>query len=155
MKLKRIRNGILSSVFSAFFIGALLVLFARVVGSETSTSCNIQRGPCMQETGDGITIEFDVRPRPVTTLSELTFIIILTESESGLPLTDASVGLDLSMPGMFMGNNRPVMHRVSAGRYEGKGIITRCMSGRKTWQAKGTVEHAGKTVVVDFVFEVN
>jgi hypothetical protein len=137
-----------------------IVLLAEIVSicvldasaAENRTTCDIQRGSCLIETGDGMTIEFDIQPKPVAAMSDLTFIVNL--SRGGLPVTEASIALDLSMPGMFMGKNRPVLKQVYDGRYEGKGIITRCPSGSKTWQAEVTVEHAGKTAVANFVFEV-
>jgi hypothetical protein len=136
------------------------VLLAGVVGigalpvsaAENRTACDIQRGSCIIETGEGMTIEFDVQPKPVAAMSELTFIVNL--SRGGSPVKNASTALDLSMPGMFMGKNRPVLKQVYDGRYEGKGIITKCPSGKKTWQAEVTVEHTGKTAVASFVFEV-
>lgn len=123
-----------------------------VSSSENRIACDIQHGSCITKTGAGITIEFDIQPKPVATMSELTFIVNL--SRGGSPVIDASTALDLSMPGMFMGKNRPVLKQVNAGRYEGMGIITRCPSGKKTWQAEVTVEHAGKTTAASFVFEV-
>jgi hypothetical protein len=136
------------------------VLLAGIIGlgalpvsaAENRTACDIQRGSCFIETGEGMTIEFDVQPKPVAAMSELTFIVNL--SRGGSPVTDASTALDLSMPGMFMGKNRPGLKQVYDGRYEGKGIITRCPSGNKTWQAEVTVKNAGKTAVASFVFEV-
>ncbi|HUI67633.1 MAG TPA: FixH family protein [Nitrospirota bacterium] len=136
------------------------VLIAGIVGigalpastAENGTTCDIQSASCLKETGDGMTVEFDARPKPVAAMSELTFIVNLTRG--GLPISDASVVLDLSMPGMFMGRNRPVLKHVYDGRYEGKGIITMCPSGKKAWQAEVTVMHAGKTSVASFVFEV-
>ena len=123
-----------------------------VSAAENRAACDIQRGSCFIETGDGLTIEFDVQPKPVAAMSELTFIVNL--SRGGSPVTDAAMSLDLSMPGMFMGTNRPVLKHVHDGRYEGKGIITRCPSGNKTWQAEVTVKNAAKTAVASFVFEV-
>jgi hypothetical protein len=136
------------------------VLLAGIIGfgalpvsaAENKTACDIQRSSCFIETDDGLTIEFDIQPKPVAAMSELTFIVNLSRGVS--PLTDASIALDLSMPGMFMGKNRPVLKQVYNGRYEGKGIITKCPSGKKTWQAEVTVKHAGKTAVASFVFEV-
>jgi hypothetical protein len=119
---------------------------------ENRTDCDFQHGSCLIETGEGMTIEFDIQPKPVAAMSDLTFIVNL--SRGGSPVTDASTALDLSMPGMFMGNNRPVLKQVYDGRYEGMGIITRCPSGKKTWLAEVTVEHAGKKAVASFVFEV-
>jgi len=135
---------ILSGIISIGVLG--------VSSAENRTTCDIQRDSCLIQTGEGMTIEFDIHPKPVTAMSELTFIVNL--SRGGSPVTDASISLDLSMPGMFMGKNRPVLKQVYDGRYEGRGIITRCPSGNKTWQAEVTVEHAGKTAVASFVFEV-
>jgi hypothetical protein len=137
-----------------------IVLLAGFIGNGTSpasaaengTACDIQSGSCRIETGDGMTIEFDIQPKPVAAMSDLTFIVNL--SRGGLPVMDASTALDLSMPGMFMGKNRPILKQAHNGRYEGKGIITRCFSGEKTWRAEVTVKYAGKTSVASFVFEV-
>jgi hypothetical protein len=85
-------------------------------------------------------------------MADLDFIIRLRKD--GMPLNAASVTLDLSMPGMFMGMNRPALKKARNGRYEGRGIITTCMSGKKTWRAEVIVEEAKKTEVVDFLFEV-
>jgi hypothetical protein len=132
--------------------GIVSIRVLDVSSAENRTACDFQRGSCLIETVEGMTIEFDIQPKPVATMSELTFIVNL--SRGGSPVTDASTALDLSMPGMFMGKNRPVLKQVYDGRYEGRGIITKCPSGKKTWQAEVTVEHAGKTDVASFVFEV-
>jgi hypothetical protein len=136
------------------------VLLAGIVGigvppafaAENGATCDIQSGSCLKETGDGMTVEFDIRPKPVVALSDLTFIVNLTRG--GMTVTDASVVLDLSMPGMFMGKNQPILKHATNGRYVGKGTITRCPSGKKMWQAEVTVKQASKTTIVDFVFEV-
>jgi len=99
-----------------------------------------------------MSIEFDAQPKPVTSMSESTFIVKL--SKNGVPVTDALVHIDLSMPGMFMGKNQPVLTHRKDGRYEGKGIITRCVSGKKTWQADVMIDAGGATSTAAFVFEV-
>ena len=114
--------------------------------------CDIQRGHCRRETLNGITVEFDVQPKPVSAMADLSFIVRL--KRDGMPLNAASVALDLSMPGMFMGKNRPFLTKVGDGRYEGRGVITRCMSGSKIWRAEVIVKQAKKTDAVDFLFEV-
>ncbi|HSB33363.1 MAG TPA: FixH family protein [Nitrospirota bacterium] len=120
----------------------------------TKTLCNVQAGPCRGQTGDGLSVEFDIAPKPVAAMSDHSFAVTLTLG--GKPATDvSSVMLDLSMPGMFMGKNQPAMRSAGAGRYEGKGVIIRCASGKKTWQAEVTVKRPKRTDVVDFVFEVN
>jgi hypothetical protein len=104
------------------------------------------------KTGDGMTIEFDIQPKPVAAMTESTFVVTVTRN--GMPLIDASVHLDLSMPHMFMGKNQPILNHIQDGRYEGKGVITRCASGNKTWQADVAVVSAGKTAVARYEFEV-
>jgi hypothetical protein len=136
---------------------ALTILTIFVAGpvalaGETPLRCDIQNTSCIMKTLDGMTIEFDVQPKPVTSMVESTFVVIVTRN--GQPLTDASVLLDLSMPHMFMGKNQPALRQIKDGRYEGKGVITRCASGKKTWQADVTVKTAGETALAAFVFEV-
>jgi nitrogen fixation protein FixH len=115
--------------------------------------CDIHRGPCIQETSDGVSVEFDIRPKPVTAMSNLDFIVKL--KKDSLPVKDASVMMELTMPGMFMGKNRPALKQVGDGRFEGKGVITSCPSGKKTWQAEVVVARGEKTAVVDYIFKVN
>lgn len=139
---------------------AWAVLLAVIGGSgvppdsaaENSSTCNVQNGSCLEETSDGMTVEFDIQPKPVSSLSELAFIANL--SRSGTPVSDASVVLDLSMPGMYMGKNQPSLKHAKNGRYEWKGIIARCPSGNRMWQAELTITQGSKTTKVDFVFEV-
>lgn len=118
---------------------------------ETGMNCDIQKGACIRETGDGTRISLEILPRPVTAMSELTFIITL--SKNGKPVTDAAVQLDLTMPAMYMGKNRLSLKHVKNGIYEGHGMITRCMSGSKTWSAKVFAGSADKNVAADFIFE--
>jgi nitrogen fixation protein FixH len=122
--------------------------------AASGTLCNIQVGPCSREIDGGLTVTFDILPKPVFAMSDITFSVTL--ARRGTPVTDvSSVMLDLSMPGMFMGKNQPAIKKTGAGRYEGKGVIIRCPSGKKTWQAEVTVTRPKRTDAVDFVFEVN
>jgi hypothetical protein len=147
----RILRMILSTVIIPM---SLLIVVAAPAASETENAlpCDIQLRSCIMRTGDGIMIEFDIQPKPVSAMTESTFVVTVTRN--GLPITDASVHLDLSMPHMFMGQNQPILKHIKEGRYEGKGIITQCASGRKTWQADVAVGPDGKTPVATFVFEV-
>ena len=134
---------------------ALVVILAlpAVFAAETPQHCDIQIGSCIARIGDGTVIEFDVQPKPVMVMTESAFVVIVIKN--GTPIPDASVHLDLSMPHMFMGKNQPVLKQVKDGRYEGTGVITRCASGKKTWQADVfTIGADGKTAVAAFVFEV-
>jgi hypothetical protein len=110
-------------------------------GDGVVINCDIQRGPCIQKTGDGMAVEFDIKPRPVTQMSDLAYVVTVTRG--GMPVPGSSAALDLTMPGMFMGKNWPVLKRMSAGRFEGKGVIPRCPTGKRTWQADVIVSHDG------------
>lgn len=147
MNIKQITNAFNLVLFPAFLAFCPLLAIAAGHG----VTCDIQKGACIQKTGSGMTVEFDILPRPVTAVSDLQFVVKL--ERQGRPVPDAEVGLDLFMPGMFMGKNQPVLKHTSRGQYEGKGIITRCMSGRKTWQADISVKH-DKQETVSFIFEV-
>jgi hypothetical protein len=114
--------------------------------------CDIQHGSCVMET-NGMTITFDILPKPVRTMSELQFIVTITRKKH--PVTDASVTLDLSMPGMYMGKNRPALKYLGQGRYQGSGIITRCTSGQKSWQAQVTVGSGDPATIARYQFEVH
>jgi hypothetical protein len=152
----RYRN---SSDLRALFVTSIMMTFFAVAAgvfpipaADSNAGCDIQRGSCRLVTNDGTAVELDIQPKPVKAMTDLDFMITITRD--GTLLKDTLISLDLSMPGMFMGRNRPVLKQVQPGRYEGKGIVTKCPSGRKTWQAEITVERDGKTAVVDFVFEV-
>ena len=121
------------------------------VHAATSVQCDIQRGPC-SSTINGVSLIFDVQPKPVASMSENTFIVTLMRS--GTPVTDARVQIDLSMPDMFMGKNQPALKHVKDGRYEGKGVIMQCVSGKKTWQADVVVLIKKEIATTRFVFEV-
>jgi hypothetical protein len=137
-------------VLTAWFAASAVT--ARAASPAQVVSCDLQQASCIQKIGGAISIEFDAQPRPITAMSESNFMVTL--SRGGKPVTDAAVRLDLSMPGMFMGWNRLVLKQVTTGRYEGKGIITLCASGKKTWQADVTIDSAGTTTVAGFIFEV-
>lgn len=149
MKKEQITNGITLVLLSAF--PAFAPCFAAAADSVTPAACDIQKSPCVQRTAGGMTVEFDIQPKPVTAMSDLQFIVKL--EQQGKPVPDAEVDLKLSMPGMFMGRNQPLLKHTSRGQYEGTGIITRCMSGRKTWQADISVGPS-PAETVSFLFEV-
>ena len=123
-----------------------------VASGEHESNCDIQHGPCLVEASDGMRIEFDIRPRPVKAMSGLFFFVTLTHK--GKPVTDASVECDITMPGMYMGRNQPVLKHIKDGQYQGKGIITRCASGNTLWQARIIVVHGKQTDVAEYRFEV-
>jgi hypothetical protein len=140
-----------SGLFWAFLL-FISPFFLTAAGAAEPATCAIQHGACQFTTPSGMTVEFDIQPKPVKAMSKLQFFVSL--KENGKPVTDALVTFDLTMPGMYMGKNAPDMKHITNGRYEGNGIITRCMSGRKTWQADITIERSGTRQAARFVFEV-
>jgi hypothetical protein len=80
-------------------------------------------------------------------MTDLTFTVIIPDKEPG-----SNPYIDLGMPGMTMGPNRVELQKnVDAETFEGKGIIVRCPSGRKTWKADVTIPGVG---IAEFVFDV-
>ena len=117
----------------AFGIMSIAVL-TTAASPENRPACDIQQAPCVAHTVDNTRIELDILPRPIRAMTDLTFVVSL--SKNGKPIADALIQIDLTMPGMSMGKNQVRLKMVSNGRYEGQGIITRCMSGRKNWKAE-------------------
>jgi cytochrome c5 len=117
------------------------------------TDCDIQSGPCINTVGEeNLRVLFNVIPRPVTSMSELLFSITL--EKEGVPVQDAEVELELTMPGMYMGENWPVLSQNGKGRYEGKGILPRCPKGDKTWKGEVKITRNDMTETASYVFEI-
>jgi len=117
----------------------------RAQGAPSAIDCAIQSGPCTKSFAAG-TLTLDITPRPVRAMHELTFTVTF----SGVtPVSDPVI--DLGMPGMIMGPNRVVLKRAEGNTYQGKGVIVRCPSGRRTWKATVTVPDKGSA---EFVFDV-
>ena len=68
-----------------------------------------------QATADGLTIALEVTASPKINTSEQ-FLVTLTDAQ-GHPVDGADVYLDLTMPAMPMGTNRPVAEAQGQGRY--------------------------------------
>ena len=138
----------------AICTATLLIVTAACSADRTRepVDCAIQAGPCVRMTGSGTEVIFDIQPRPVKAMAELIFAV--TVSKDGRPVSGAKVALDLTMPGMHMGENRPRLSPGKGGRYAGKGVIVRCPSGRKVWKAQITVTSKHDDETASFLFEV-
>jgi hypothetical protein len=151
MTAKGSHEGELKTVFCTPLI--VLLLLSGCGSRETTTDCDIGRGTCVKNIGEGVSASFDITPKPVKTMSERLFSVVLRKG--GAPLTGATVTLDLSMPGMYMARNRVSLVHAGEGIYEGKGIIVKCPSGRKVWRARIAIDQAGKNrAVADYTFRV-
>jgi hypothetical protein len=114
----------------------LLALLLYIAGStarldaEPRANCNaIHDGPCTKQ-ANGHAVTLDITPRPVRAMQPLLFRVSVEPADNLPPL----LLLDFTMPGMYMGQNRMKLVRTAPGIWEGRGVIVRCMSGRKLWQ---------------------
>jgi len=95
--------------------------------------CDAGQRACAADAGE-VRLVLDLSPRPPVPLRDLLATVRLTRG--GAPLSGASVEVLLSMPGMFMGDNRIALAPGADGRYAGTGPLLRCASGRRDWVAE-------------------
>ena len=108
-------------------------------------ACEVNAGPCSGSLKN-IQVTLDVEPKPVKAMEELTFTVRFAgEKFVGDPY------IDLGMPGMNMGRNRVFLKPVGESVYQGRGVIVRCPSGRRSWKAAVIIPQVGS---VEFVFDV-
>ena len=135
-------------------VGLLIALLLTIPGHISAgdkfqelINCNLQVGPCTRLLSDQ-TIILEVSPRPVKAMRDLAFKVTLNAK---LPPNIKSPYIDLGMPGMNMGPNRVQLKFTGNATYEGRGVIIKCPSGRRTWRATVTIPDVGHT---DFIFDV-
>ena len=110
-------------------------------------NCHLHQGACTQSLDESMVI-FTVTPRPVKAMQDLQFQVRLSGK---LPPEAKPPFIDLGMPGMNMGPNRVHLKPMGNNTYKGQGVIVRCRSGRRTWQATVTIPDVGQT---EFIFDV-
>jgi hypothetical protein len=122
---------------------------AAAVGPRAAPRCEPARGPCAQRIA-GATVALAIAPAPAV-MKDLAFTVEVT------PPSAAGAGagrVALSMPGMYMGENRVALEPDGAGRWRGKGVLVRCPSGRRGWAAEVEVPSAGGAPLrATFAFE--
>ncbi|MGD2184702.1 MAG: hypothetical protein PVI71_01190 [Desulfobacterales bacterium] len=138
---------VFSTVLAAVFL--LAVLCDANAGDKylELINCDLHQGACTQNLAE-FTITFAVTPRPVKAMQDLSFKITL---DGKLPPNTKLPYIDLGMPGMNMGPNRVQLKSAGNATYEGRGVIVRCPSGRRTWQATITIPDVGQA---EFIFDV-
>ena len=130
----------------------LLLTAGTALAADVRPDCTIDEGPCTRAVRS-LTITLDLSPKPVKAMRELAFSVMVRDKSK--PVTDASVTADLTMPDMVMGRNTVMLQNMGNGRYEGKGVIVRCPTGKKVWKATVAVRRGGKTAKVPFLIEVH
>jgi hypothetical protein len=109
--------------------------------TTTPGACDLGAGSC-SATVAGRTVTVQLAPRPLRTMRELQVTVTVRDA-AGAPVDGAHVAVGFEMPGMEMGENVVVLDGAGAGRYAGKGVIVRCVSGRRDWQARILVAPPG------------
>lgn len=129
----------------------LIITFMLISGCRMKSpvpDCDLSGGPCVKDIR-GYRIVFYTEPAPPATLKDTVFRLEITP-----PVETDRVVLELSMPGMYMGENRIILKRSekrTSALYKGEGIIVRCPSGATLWQADFRIPDTGK---VSFRFHV-
>ncbi len=103
----------------------------------------------LTETVDGVQITL-TQQQSATVNQQQTWIITLADAASGQPITDADVYLDLDMPAMAMGQNKPLATSNGDGSYTATGTYT--MSG--DWHVTVHAEAAGQDHAALFTIPV-
>ncbi|MHB8845229.1 MAG: FixH family protein [Nitrospirota bacterium] len=146
---KHLSPRVIACGFAAFLIVTTACSADR---AREHADCDIQSGPCVRIAGARTEITLDITPRPVKAMAELLFTV--TVRKDGKPVSGADVTLDLTMPGMVMGENKPRLSPAGGGRYAGKGVVVRCPSGIKIWKAQVTIHAKQGAETASFIFEV-
>ena len=124
---------------------------AAAVGARAAPRCDPARAPCAQRVA-GATVTLAIAPAPAT-MKDLAFTVEVT------PPSAAGVGagrIALSMPGMYMGENRVALEATGPARWRGNGVLVRCPSGRRGWVAEVEVPSAGGPPLrATFTFEAS
>ncbi len=108
-------------------------------------NCHVHNNLCRQALA-GTEVILDISPKPVKAMTDLKFRITLIGKQP-----ESNPYIDLEMPGMKMGPNRIFLTPQGKDVYAGNGIIVRCPSGKRVWQATVSVPNIG---TVRFVFDV-
>ncbi|MFN3604009.1 MAG: hypothetical protein ACK4UJ_04795 [Leptonema sp. (in: bacteria)] len=73
--------------------------------------------------------KIDLNPKPVRVMKEITFTIELNQYE----FDPEEILLDLTMPEMYMGENKVILKKNQKNVYEGKGVLPECSSNFTRW----------------------
>ena len=129
-------------------VGLLIFAFSYPVSSGKNephwVKCDVHAGPCSAALQGG-KVSLDIKPKPVKAMEDLTFTLTFAGQNP-----QAAPYIDLGMPGMNMGRNRVMLKPAGESVFQGKGVIVRCPSGRRTWKATVTIPDMGS---VEFVFD--
>jgi hypothetical protein len=128
----------------------ILMLFVLLLSAYavicSAAECNVSHGACIAMSGNTMAT-LDISPKPVKVMKELFFSVTVKGAVITAPLR-----LVLTMPGMYMGRNEVLLKQVPDGSFIGSGIIPRCPTGKKLWQADIAIPGSGS---VSYQFHVD
>jgi len=101
----------------------------------------------VEKTVDGVTLKL-ISESPLSQNTDQTWVINVTQN--GQPVDNADVYLDIDMPSMPMGQNKPLAKGEGNGNYRAQGIYT--MGG--AWAVSVFAEFDGKEYQASFDFNV-
>ena len=104
----------------------------------------VSENPAIQATGN-LQVSLGLNPYPPNVTKSSDFEVILTDV-SGQAISDATLSLDLTMPGMYMPPNQLTLQSDGEGKYHAAGRFTM----RGPWRIQVIMTIAGKTQSVFF-----
>lgn len=139
-------------ILKAVLLAALFLPAPRNISASDKyqelINCDLHTQACTRPLAAGVAVTLEVTPKPVKAMQDLSFKVTLSGKQSTAP---KDLYIDLGMPGMKMGPNRVRLNAAGNNTYTGQGVIVRCPSGRRIWQATVIVPEMGHT---DFIFDV-
>lgn len=104
----------------------------------TGTATELPKNVATQIVGD-LNVTITLSPYPPVSFQKGDFDVLLTDTK-GQPIADATVTLNLTMPGMWMPPNQPQAQYVGDGKYHASAFYTM----RGLWQIEVIITHGGQ-----------
>ncbi len=131
-------SGTTAMMMSALLAGLISMLIWGCTADRPVADCDLSRGVCVKELSH-YKVVFYTEPAPPEALKETVFNLEITP-----PVEAERIVMELTMPGMYMGENTVELRKTGGGKYKGKGIIVKCPSGSTLWQADFLIPEAGR-----------
>lgn len=124
--------------------GGLTAVDASGAAIAADPTLELPDGTAAQKSGD-LLVTFSLNPYPPAGFSQSSFAVTLSD-ENGLPVTDAEITLDLTMPAMPMPLNKFSLASSGNGAYKADGRFTM----RGLWQIEVLILRGGEKQSVFF-----
>jgi hypothetical protein len=111
---------------------------------DASAANELPEGTVVQKVS-GLNVALTLNPYPPVSMQPASFEVVLTD-ENGQPVSDAQVTLNLTMPSMWMPENKPEAAYVADGRYQADGRFTM----RGGWRIEVIITRGGEKLSAFF-----